>query len=72
MGNLLVLFWTMCQSVKGPCDINYFKILTAYDVGFSRYRPSNLKLATDSALVLVFINFLGAVYVQLTHFSIGD
>ena len=62
-GNLLLLFWTMCQAVKGPCDIKYFKISTAYDVWFSRYRPSNMKLATDSALVLLFINFLWAVYV---------
>ena len=48
-GNLLVLFWTLCQSVKGLRDIKYFKISTAHDVWFSRYRPSNMKLATDSA-----------------------
>ena len=65
MGNLLVLFWTKCQSVIGPCDIKYFKISTAYDVWFSRHRPSNMKLVTDSALVLVFINFLWAVYIHL-------
>ena len=59
--NLLVLFWTMCYSVKQPCDIKSFKISTFYDVWFSRYRPSNMKLTTDSALVLVFINFLWAV-----------
>ena len=62
-GNLLVLFLTMSQSVKRPCDIIYFKISTAYDVWFSRYRLSKMKLATDSALVLVFINFLWAVYI---------
>ena len=52
-----------CESVKGPCDIKYFKISTAYDVWFSRYRLSNMTLATDSALLLVFINFLWAVYI---------
>ena len=61
-GNWLVLFWTMCNSVEGPCDIKSFKISTVYDIWFSRYRPSNMKLATHSALVLVFINFLWAVY----------
>ena len=61
-GNLLVLFWTVYQSVKGPCEIMHFKISTAYGVWFLRYRPSNMKLATDSALVLVFKNFLWAVY----------
>ena len=62
-GYLLVLFWTMCNSVKGPCDVKSVKISAAHDLWFSRYRPSNMKLATDSALVLVFINFLWAVYV---------
>ena len=52
----------MCNSVKGPCDIKSFKFCTAYDVWFSRYRPFNMKLATDSALVSLFINFLWAVY----------
>ena len=52
----------MSQPVKGPCDIICSKISTAYDVLFSRYRPSNMKLATDVAMVLVFINFLWAVY----------
>ena len=61
-GYLLVLFWTMCNSVKGPCDVKSVKISAAHDLWFSRYRPSNMKLATDSALVLVFINFLWAVY----------
>ena len=60
--NLLVLFWTMCNSVKGPWDIKSLKILTAYDVWFLRYQSSNMKLATDSALVIVLINFLWAVY----------
>ena len=55
-------FGHMCNSVKGPCDIKSLKILTAYDVWFSRYQTSNMKLATDSALVIVFINFLLAVY----------
>ena len=61
MGNLLVLFSTMCNSVKEPCNIKSFNISTAYDIWVSRYRPSNLMLATDSALALVFINFLWAV-----------
>ena len=63
MGNLLTLFCTMCNSVKIPCDIKSFKVSTAYDVWFSRYRHSNLMLATDSALVLVFINTLWALYI---------
>ena len=61
-GNLLVLFLAMCQSVKGPCDVKSFKISAAYDVWLSIYRPSNMKLAAVSALALVFINFLWAVY----------
>ena len=68
MANLLVLFWTMCNSVKGPCDVKLLKILTAYDVWFSRYQPSNMKLATDSAPVIVFISFLWAVYMQFETF----
>ena len=63
--NLLVLFWTMCNFVKGLCDIKSLKILTAYDVWFSRYQPTNMKLATDSVLVIVFINFLWAVYIKI-------
>ena len=59
---LLVLFWTMCDSVKGPCDIKLFQISTTYVFWFSRYRPFNLMLATDSTLVIVFINFLWEVY----------
>ena len=70
-GNLLVLFWTMCQSVRGLCDIKYLKISTVYDVWLSGYRPSNMKLATDSALVLVFINFLWTVYKGMTCASIS-
>ena len=50
--------------VQGPCDIKYFKISTAYGVWFSRCRHPNMTLATDSALVLVFINFLWAVYMR--------
>ena len=65
-GNLFVLFWTMCNYVKGPCDIKSFKISTAYEVWFSRYRPSSMKFVTNSALVLVFINFLWAVYVYFS------
>ena len=61
MGNLLLLFSTMCNSVKEPCNIKSFNISTACDIWVSRYRPSNLMLATDSALALVFINFLWAV-----------
>ena len=60
--NLLVLFLTVWNSVKGPCDIKSLKILTASAVWFSRYQPSNMKLATDSALVIVFIDILWAVY----------
>ena len=52
----------MSSSVRGPCDIKSFKVSTAYDVLFSRYRPSNMMLAAASALVLVFINFSWAVY----------
>ena len=52
----------MCDFVKGPCDIKSSKISTAYDVWFSRYRPSNMMLAMNSALELAFINFLWAVY----------
>ena len=63
-GNLLVLFWTMCNSIKGPCDTKSLKISTVYDVWFPRYRPFNMKLATNSALVLVFINFLWPVYIR--------
>ena len=36
--DLLVSFWTMCNSVRGPCDIESLKILKAYDVWFSRYQ----------------------------------
>ena len=50
MGNLLVLFWVMYDSVTRPRDIKSLKILTAYDVWFSRYWPYNLMLATGSAL----------------------
>ena len=38
----LFSFRTMCCSVQGPCDIKSFKISTAYEVWFSRYRPPNL------------------------------
>ena len=62
IGNVLVLFWTMCNSVKGQCDIKTFQISTAYDVWFSRYRHSSLMVAPGSALVIVFINFLWTVY----------
>ena len=52
-------FWC---SLKGPCDTKSFKISTAYDVWFLRYRPSNLVITADFAMVLVFINLLWAVY----------
>ena len=58
------LFWTAYCSFKGPCDMKSSKIATAYDVWLSRYRPSNLVITTDFALVLVFINFLWAVYLK--------
>ena len=63
-GNLLAVVWIMCKSVKGSYDIKTWKISTAYDVWFSRYWPSNMELATDSVLVLVFINFLWAMYIK--------
>ena len=57
---LLFLFWTMSCSFKGPCNIKSFKISTAYDVWFSRYRPLNLmigagvhKLIVGSATVTI-------------------
>ena len=59
-------FGPMCNSVKRSCDIKSYKISIAYDVWFSGYRPFNMKLATDSALVPVFMNFLWAVYVYLS------
>ena len=40
-----------------------FKISTAYDVWFSKYRPSNLVINANFAQVVVFINFVWAVYV---------
>ena len=69
--NLIALFWTMCKSVKGLYDIKSCKISTAFDVWFSRYRPCNMKLSTDTAVVLVFINFLAAVYVHPCEKVIG-
>ena len=30
--NLLIVFWTICNSVKERCDIKSVKIFTAYDV----------------------------------------
>ena len=59
--DLLALFWTTCNFVKGACDIKSFNISTASDVWFLRYRPSNMMLATDT----VFINFLWAVYIKI-------
>ena len=62
MGILFFLFWTIWCSFNRLCDVKSFKISTAYDVWFSRYRPSNLMITADFALVLVFRNFLWAVY----------
>ena len=62
MDILSFLFWTMWCSFKGPCDVKSFKISTAYNVWFSRYRPLNLMITANFALVLVFIYFLWAVY----------
>ena len=63
--NLLFLLQIMRCSFKWPCDIKSFKISTAYDVWFSRYRPSSLMLTTVFALVLVLINFLwGCTYLS--------
>ena len=67
MGDLFFLFWTMNSSFKGPCDIKSVKFSTAYDVWFSRYRPSNLVLTTDSALVLAFVDFRGRCNFKATH-----
>ena len=60
------LIFPMRCSFHGPCSIISFKISTAYDVPFLRYRPSNLILTTDSMLVLVFVNLLWAMYLQIT------
>ena len=62
MGILFFTFWAMWSSFKGPCDTKSFKISTAYDAWFSRYHPSNWMITADFALLLVFINFLWAVY----------
>ena len=48
----------MSRSFKGPSDIQSFKISTAYDGWFSRYRSSNLLITADFALMLMFIKFL--------------
>ena len=61
-GCFLFCFWKMWCHIKGLCDIKFFKMWTAYDVWLSRYRPSNLMITVDFALVLVIINFFGAVY----------
>ena len=63
MDIILFLFWTMLCSVTGPCDIKSFKISTAYDIWFLRYRRSNLMITADFALVVVFIKCLWAVYI---------
>ena len=62
MGILLFLYWTMWCSFKETCDIKSFKTSTAYDVWFSRYRPSNLMITADFVMVLAFANFSWAVY----------
>ena len=62
---LFLSFWTMWWPFKGPCGIKSFKISTVYDVWFSRYHPSHLMIIPDFALVLVFLNFLWAVYMFL-------
>ena len=54
---LFGLILALCCSFEGPCDIKSLKISTAYDVRFSRYRPSNLIVTTDSQLAHVFKNF---------------
>ena len=58
---LFSIFRTTWCSFKGPCDIKSFKIATAYAVWFSRYRPSNLLITADFALLLVFIIFMWVV-----------
>ena len=62
MGNSFFFLWTLWCCLKRPYDKKSFNISTAYDVRFSRYRPSNV-ITEDFALVLVFINFLWAVCV---------
>ena len=60
------IYWFVLKHVcKRLCDIKSSKISTAYDVWFSRYRPSNLMLAKETSPVLVFINFLWAVYIYI-------
>ena len=72
----VIILWIFYSFNFGPSVVilkNYvikksFKISTAYDIWFSTYRPSNLMITADCALVLVFINFLWAVY-DKTHLS---
>ena len=78
----VMILWVICSFCFGPCvillkwfcDIKSFKISTAYDVWFSRYRPSNLMLATDtdSAQVLMFINVLWVVYFKYFYCVSGN
>ena len=65
------LFWTMWSSYKEPYDMRSFKISTAGDVWFWRYRPSNVMITADFPQVLVFINFLWAVYILTNHHKLN-
>ena len=56
IGTLFFIKRTMWCSFKGPCVIKSFKILTPYNIWFARYRPSDVLIPADFALVLVFIN----------------
>ena len=64
MGILIFLSLTTLCSFKGLYDIKSFKISTACDIWFSRYRHLNLMIHADFSLVLVFIIFLWAVYMK--------
>ena len=64
MDMLLFLFFF----VTGAILLKYHMIYQHWNFqqpmmfGFSRYHPSNLMITADFTLVLVFINFLWAVY----------
>ena len=59
MGTTSFLFCSMSWQY----DMKSSQISSAYNIWLSRYRPSNLMLTTEFVLVLVFVNFLWAVYI---------
>ena len=63
-GTSSFLFWNMRCSFKWSCNINSLNVSIAYNVSFPRYRPSNLMFTTDFAPMLVFENFLWAMYLS--------